>query len=45
VTVDVPVPPPPFEAIVRVTPTFSPSEFGSSDPRQLGAVLGFRYRT
>jgi len=38
-----PVPAPPFQAIVRITPTFSPAELGGSDPRQLGAVLTFAY--
>jgi hypothetical protein len=42
-TLVVPVPPPPFTAIVRIAPTFSPAEFGGSDPRQLGAVLTFAY--
>ena len=42
-SLDVPVPPPPFTAIVRIYPTFSPAEFGGTDTRQLGAVLGFHY--
>jgi hypothetical protein len=41
---DVPVPPPPFTAIVRIAPTFSPAEFGGTDTRQLGAILSFDYR-
>jgi len=43
VRLELPAPPPPFQAIVRVTPTFSPAQFGGSDPRQLGAVLTFAY--
>ena len=40
----VPVPPPPFQVVVHVGPTFSPAELGGgADTRQLGAVLGFRY--
>jgi len=39
-----PVPPPPFQAIVRVTPTFSPAKLGGSDPRKLGAVVSFAYK-
>ena len=31
-----PTPLPPFELAVHVAPTFSPSEFGTDDPRQLG---------
>jgi hypothetical protein len=41
-TVDVPAPP--FEVVVSTTPTFSPSQFGASDTRQLGAELKFAYR-
>ena len=33
-------PPPPFRAVVRVWPTFSPR---AGDPRQLGAVVRFRF--
>jgi hypothetical protein len=40
-TFDVPVPPVPFRVEVRVTPTFSPSQFGLADTRQLGAQLAF----
>ena len=43
VRLEVPTPPPPFQAIVRVAPTFSPADFGGSDARQLGAVLSFAY--
>jgi hypothetical protein len=40
-TVDVPSPP--FEVVVSTTPTFSPSQFGAADTRQLGAQLKFAY--
>jgi hypothetical protein len=33
----------PFRIDVRVQPTFSPAEFGSPDPRQLGAQLAFAF--
>lgn len=36
-----PVPPMPFRVEVRVTPTFSPAQFGHADTRQLGAQLTF----
>jgi hypothetical protein len=36
-----PVPPTPFRAEVRVSPTFSPAQFGQPDTRQLGAQLAF----
>jgi hypothetical protein len=36
-----PVPPAPFRVEVRVTPTFSPAQFGHGDARQLGAQLTF----
>ena len=36
-----PVPPAPFRLEVRVTPTFTPSQFGSGDTRQLGAQVVF----
>jgi hypothetical protein len=37
------VPPrPPFEVRVHVASTFSPSQYGKSDPRQLGAQVSFR---
>jgi hypothetical protein len=32
----------PFTVRVHITPTFSPSQFGSSDVRQLGARISFR---
>jgi hypothetical protein len=38
----VPVPPPPFRIEVHVDPTFSPSQFGERDVRQLGAQVSFR---
>jgi hypothetical protein len=41
--VNVPVPPPPFEIVVTVEPTFSPADFGQSDDRRLGAQLTFTY--
>ena len=40
----IPVPPPPFQVALTVQPTFSPSEFGAADPRQLGAQITFTYR-
>ena len=43
VNLELPTPPPPFQAIVRITPTFSPADLGGSDSRQLGAVLTFAY--
>jgi hypothetical protein len=36
-------PPPPMRAIVHVEPTFSPSQFGQADTRQLGAVVTFSF--
>jgi hypothetical protein len=42
--VPIPVPAPPFEIKVAVGPTFSPSEYGQPDTRQLGAQLTFAYR-
>ena len=37
-------PPPPVRAVVTVDPTFSPAQFpGSSDTRQLGAMVSFSY--
>jgi hypothetical protein len=35
------VPTPPFRLEVRVTPTFSPAQFGLPDARQLGAQVAF----
>jgi hypothetical protein len=34
-------PPPPFRVELEVSPTFSPSEFGQDDTRQLGVTVGF----
>ena len=39
--VSLPTPAPPFRVEVTVTPTFSPSQFGQADTRQLGAVVTF----
>jgi hypothetical protein len=33
-----------FRVTVHVSPTFSPSQFGQPDTRQLGAQVAFRYR-
>ncbi len=39
-------PPPPFRVEVHIAPTFSPADYpGSSDRRQLGAQVGFRFVT
>jgi hypothetical protein len=40
-----PTPPRRFRVTVHVAPTFSPSQFGQTDTRQLGAQVAFRYRT
>ncbi|MER3409134.1 MAG: hypothetical protein C4306_03305 [Thermoleophilia bacterium] len=41
-----PTPRPPFRVEVRIAPTFSPADYpGSSDRRQLGAQVGFRFAT
>lgn len=37
-------PAPPLRAVVHVDPTFSPSQFGLPDPRQLGAQVSFSLR-
>jgi hypothetical protein len=37
----VPVPPAPFRLEVKVSPTFSPAQFGQADTRQLGAQIAF----
>jgi hypothetical protein len=34
-------PAPPYQVVVGIDPTFSPSQFGFSDPRQLGAQVSF----
>jgi hypothetical protein len=41
---EIPVPAPPFQIAMTIQPTFSPSEFGASDARQLGAQITFDYR-
>jgi hypothetical protein len=40
-----PTPPRRFRVTVHIAPTFSPSQFGQTDTRQLGAQVAFRYRT
>jgi hypothetical protein len=40
-TFDLPVPRVPFRVEVRVSPTFSPAQFGQGDTRQLGVQLAF----
>jgi hypothetical protein len=37
-------PPPPFRVEISVSPTFSPSQFGSPDTRQLGVQVAFALR-
>jgi hypothetical protein len=37
-------PPPPFALHVRVATPFSPADYGSPDPRQLGVRVEFRFR-
>ena len=44
-TFTIPTPRPPFRIEVSVSPTFSPSDYGSFDRRELGAQLGFDFRT
>jgi hypothetical protein len=39
--VTLPAPAPPFRVEVSISPTFSPSQFGQADTRQLGAVVSF----
>lgn len=34
-------PAPPYQVVVGIDPTFSPSQFGLGDPRQLGAQVSF----
>jgi hypothetical protein len=36
-------PRPPFQVRVTIDPTFRPSDYGSSDPRNLGAVVGYAF--
>ena len=38
-------PPGPFVATVHISPTFSPSQFGQPDTRQLGAQVSFLFAT
>jgi hypothetical protein len=40
-TFDLPVPSAPFRVEVRVSPTFSPAQFGQGDTRELGVQLAF----
>jgi hypothetical protein len=40
-TFDVPVPQSPFRLEIKVSPTFSPAQFGQADARQLGAQIAF----
>ena len=42
-TFRLPTPRPPFQVEVRVEPTFSPSQFGIPDSRQLGAQVSFTF--
>jgi hypothetical protein len=42
-TLRLPAPAPPFEVRVRISPTFSPSQFGQTDTRQLGAQVSFSW--
>jgi hypothetical protein len=37
-------PAPPIRAVIHIDPTFSPSQFGLPDPRQLGAQVSFSLR-
>ena len=41
--VELPVPKPPFRVDLRVSPTFSPAQFGRGDGRQLGAQVRFEF--
>jgi hypothetical protein len=40
----IPVARPPFRVEVKVTPTFSPSDYGYSDRRQLGAQVSYGFK-
>ena len=42
-TIRLKAPKPPFRVEVHVDPTFSPSQFGGTDTRQLGAQPAFTY--
>jgi hypothetical protein len=39
----IPTPKPPFRVEVRISPTFSPSDYGQSDRRLLGAQVAFAF--
>jgi hypothetical protein len=39
----IPTPKPPFRVEVRISPTFSPSDYGQSDRRELGAQVAFAF--
>jgi hypothetical protein len=39
----IPTPKPPFRAEVRIAPTFSPTDYGASDQRQLGGSVAFGF--
>ncbi|HZR91668.1 MAG TPA: hypothetical protein VFA44_04580 [Gaiellaceae bacterium] len=39
----IPTPRPPFRVEVRIAPTYAPTSYGSSDQRQLGGQVGFRF--
>jgi Dolichyl-phosphate-mannose-protein mannosyltransferase len=42
-SISLPAPAPPFAVLIHVTPTFSPSNFGQPDTRQLGAQVSFSF--
>lgn len=42
-TLVIPTPRPPFRAVVRISPTYSPRDYGASDTRRLGAQVGFSF--
>jgi hypothetical protein len=42
-TFTIPTPKPPFRVEVSISPTFSPSDYGSSDRRSLGAQVAFSF--
>lgn len=39
----IPTPPPPIRVEITVSPTFSPHDYGASDPRGLGAQVGYAF--
>lgn len=39
----IPTPKPPFRVEVRISPTFSPADYGKSDRRELGAQVDFAF--